>query len=84
MVFVLYVSQSWLDWLDRLLFILIWVKHSNKAFLHEIAAIFSPFYLSETTYVISSFSLKIELQKLTPAAMIIPWTYDYLREKEYT
>ena len=49
------------------------VKHnkSNTAFLHKIIIIFSPFYLSEATYVISSFNMRTELQKLIPEAMII-------------
>ena len=34
---------------------------SNAAFLHEIVNIFSAIYLSETTYVISSFNLMTEL-----------------------
>ena len=39
------------------------MKHneSNKAFLHDIVIIFSPICLSEAAYVISSFSLMIEL-----------------------
>ena len=39
------------------------MKHnkSNTAFLHEIVFIFSPIYLSEATYVISSFNLMTEL-----------------------
>ena len=39
------------------------LKHnkSNTAFLHEIVIIFSPIYLSEATYVISSFNLMTEL-----------------------
>ena len=39
------------------------MKHnkSNTAFLREIAIIFSPIYLSETTSVISLFSLMAEL-----------------------
>ena len=38
------------------------MKHkSNTAFLHEVVIIFSPIYLSEATYVISSFNLMAEL-----------------------
>ena len=39
------------------------MKHikSNTEFMHEIVIIFSPVYLSETTYMISSFSLMTEL-----------------------
>ena len=39
------------------------MKHNkwNTAFLHEIVIIFSPIYLSETTYVISSFNLMTQL-----------------------
>ena len=50
------------------------MKHndSNTAFLHEIVIIFSPIYLSEATYVISSFNLMAELYKLIPDAIIIP------------
>ena len=50
------------------------MKHnkSNTAFLHEIVIIFSPIYLSEATYVISSFNLMTELQELIPDAIIIP------------
>ena len=45
---------------------------SSTAFLREIVIIFSPIYLSEATYVISSFNLMTELQKLIPDAIIIP------------
>ena len=41
------------------------IKH-NKLLLHEMVIIFSSFYLPETTYVISSFSLRS-----IPDAMII-------------
>ena len=34
---------------------------SNTAFLHEIVIIFAPVYLSEATYVTSSFNLMTEL-----------------------
>ena len=53
------------------------MKHnkSNTAFLHEIVITFSPVYLSETTYVISSFKLRKELLELIPDAIIIPWIY---------
>ena len=39
------------------------MKHnkSNTAFWHEIVIIFSKIYLSEATYVISSFSLMTDL-----------------------
>ena len=49
------------------------IRHnkSNAAFLHDIV-IFSPFYLSDATFVISSFKLGPELQKLISDAMIIP------------
>ena len=52
------------------------IKHnkSNTTFLHEIV-IFPPFYFSETTYVISSFNLRIELQNLVADAIIIPLIY---------
>ena len=48
------------------------MKHNklNTAFLREIVIIFSKIYLSETAYVISSFSLITELQEL-PDAIII-------------
>ena len=38
------------------------MKHnkSDTTFLHEIVIIFSPIYLSETTYVISSFNVIIQ------------------------
>ena len=51
------------------------MKHnkSNIAFVHEIVIIFV--HLLEATNVISSFNLKIELQKLIPDAMFIPWIY---------
>ena len=45
---------------------------SNTAFLREIVVIFSLIYLSEDTYVISSFNLMTELQELIPDAIIIP------------
>ena len=50
------------------------MKHnkSNTALLRELVIIFSLMYLSEVTYVISSFSLKTELQKLIPYAITIP------------
>ena len=53
------------------------MKHikSNTAFLHEIVIIFSPIYLSEATYGISSFNLMTELQELLPDATIIPQIY---------
>ena len=45
---------------------------SNTAFLREIVVIFSLIYLSEDTYVISSFNLMTELQELIPDAIVIP------------
>ena len=45
---------------------------SDTTFVHEINVIFSLIYLSEATYVISSFNLRTELKKLIPNAMIIP------------
>ena len=36
-------------------------NESNTAFLREIVIIFSPIYLSEATYVISSFNVMTEL-----------------------
>ena len=50
------------------------MKHnkSNTAFLYEIVFIFFPIYLSEATYVISSFNLMAELYELLPDAIIIP------------
>ena len=50
------------------------MKHSksNTAFLRENVFIFSPIYLSEATYVISSFNLMTELQELILDAIIIP------------
>ena len=45
------------SYLDKL------IKHnkSNTAFLNEIVILFSLFYSTETTYVISSFTLRTEL-----------------------
>ena len=42
------------------------IKHSksNTAFLREMVIIFSPFYLLETTYVISSFNLNTNFKKI--------------------
>ena len=87
MVFVLYsgIIQFWAKRYLKLtrfgksaiisLYLATFIKHnkSNTAFLHDIVIIFSPFYLSETTYVISSFNLMTvyKLQKLIPVAMII-------------
>ena len=50
------------------------MKHnkSNAAFLHDIVIAFFPVYLSETTYVISSFTLRTELLELIQDAIIIP------------
>ena len=45
---------------------------SNTAFLRVIVTIFSPIYLSEATYVISSFNLMTELLELIPETIIIP------------
>ena len=36
---------------------------SNATFLHEIVIVFSPIYLSEATYVISSFNQKFGSRK---------------------
>ena len=49
------------------------MKHnkSNGAFLHEIVIILTPIYLSEATYVISTFNLMTELYELIPDAIII-------------
>ena len=50
---------------------------SNTTLLHDIVnffdTIFSAIYLSEVTYVISSFNLMTELQVLISDALIIPW-----------
>ena len=90
MVFVLYrgtiqfyVERDWI--LTRLSAIIShyltkFMKHdkSNTAFLHEIVNIFSlisAIYLSEVTYVISSFILMTKLQELIPYATNIPWIY---------
>ena len=48
---------------------------SNTAFLREIVIIFSSIYLSEATYVVSSFNLITELKVLIPDVIIIPWIY---------
>ena len=37
--------------------------------------LFSPIYLSEATFVVSSFNLKTDLSKLISDAVIIPWIY---------
>ena len=42
---------------------------------------FSPIYLSENTYVISSLNLGSELYKLITDAMIIPWIYKSPKRK---
>ena len=53
---------------------------SSTALLHEIDFTFSPIYLSEATYVISSFNLITVLNELIADAIIIlqnyrsPWT----------
>ena len=39
--------------------------------MHELVIVFSPIYLSEATYVISSFNLMTELRELIPDAIII-------------
>ena len=50
-------------------------KKLNATFVHELVIIFSAIYLSKATFVISSFNLRTELQKLLPDVMIIPWIY---------
>ena len=49
------------------------MKHnkSNTVFLHDIVITFSPIYLSDATYVISSLNLMTELKELIPDAIII-------------
>ena len=73
MVFVLYSGtvQFWTERhlkLTRLsvllsMYLAKFMKHSklSTAFLHEIVIIFSPIYLSEAIYMISSFNLMTEL-----------------------
>ena len=53
------------------------IKHnkSKTMFLHEIFIIFSPFYLSEPTNLISSFNLRTELSKSITDSMIIQLIY---------
>ena len=48
-------------------------KHNkwNTSFLRELVIIFSPIYLLEAIFVISSFNLMTELQELIPDAIII-------------
>ena len=48
---------------------------SNTALLHEIDITFSPIYLSEATYVISSFNLMTVLNELIADAIIILQNY---------
>ena len=50
-------------------------KKLNATLVHELVIIFSAIYLSKATFVISSFNLRTELQKLLPDVMIIPWIY---------
>ena len=53
------------------------MKHnkSNTTFLRQVVIIFSPIYLSEATYVISSCNLISELRELIPDVIIIPRIY---------
>ena len=53
------------------------MKHNklNATFLHEIVNMFSIIYVSEVTFVISSFNLIAELRELSPDAIIIPRLY---------
>ena len=53
------------------------MKHnkSNTTFLRQVVIIFSPIYLSEAIYVISSFNLISELRELIPDVIIIPRIY---------
>ena len=53
----------------------------KTTFVREIVIIFSGIYLSEATYVISSFNLMTELQKLILDAIIIPGIYRSLKGK---
>ena len=48
---------------------------SNTALLHEIDITFSPIYLSEATYVISSLNLMTVLNELIADAIIILQNY---------
>ena len=48
---------------------------SSTALLHEIDFTFSPIYLSEATYVISSFNLMTVLNELIADAIIILQNY---------
>ena len=50
---------------------------SNTTFLHDIVIIFPKIYLSEATYVISSFSLMTELSEVIPDAIIIPLIFKF-------
>ena len=73
MVFLLYSGtiQLWMERdlkLSRLsivvsLYLPKFMKHnkSNATFVHEVIIIFSPVYLSEATYAISSFNIRTEL-----------------------
>ena len=85
MVFLLYRGRIYFSterdfWLTRLSAIISpylakFMKRikSITEFLHEIVIMFSPIYLSETTYAISSFNLMSELlQKLIPDGIIVP------------
>ena len=46
------------------------LNKSNTAFLHESVIIFPPIYLTQATYMISSFNLMTELQESIPDAII--------------